>query len=101
VTGQPRHAYTGGESVEADFSVTGDGGPLLPSYLLVEERDGAGWTTLAHDGDGTTTIEWRRGDGQTVAHATWRVPTGTAGTRRLTYIDVDSRTSTREFTVTS
>jgi neutral ceramidase len=96
---QPREACAGGDTVTAGFCVTGDGGPLLPAYLVVERRAGDDWVTVTHDGDGSTTIEWRPTEGQTLAHACWRVPAGTPGTFRLTYVDVDKQTSTREFTV--
>lgn len=101
VANQPRDSYAGAATVEADFTVTGDGGPLLSSYFLVEERDGDSWRTIADDGDWSTTIEWQRSDGQVRARGTWRVPAATAGTFRLTYVDVDKQTSTREFSVAS
>ena len=99
VATQPHDGYRSGDVVEAVFSVTGDGGPLLPSYLLVERREGDGWQTVAADGEWSTTIEWKRVDRQARAHVTWRVPAGTSGTFRLTYVDVDKRTATDEFTV--
>jgi neutral ceramidase len=98
---QPRESYVAGDDVEAAFAVTGDGGPLLPSYVLVESRDGDGWTSVAADGDGTTTVEWKQVDKRTNAHAKWRVPARMSGAFRLSYADVDKHTSTREFTVTS
>jgi neutral ceramidase len=98
---QPRASYRSGGTVEADFALTGDGGPLLPSYLAVEGRDRDGWRTVVEDGDWSTTIEWQRTDGRTHAHAIWRVPAGTFGTFRLTYIDVDKTSSTQEFAVAS
>jgi neutral ceramidase len=99
VLSQPRESSAPGDKVEADFAVTGDGGPLLPSYLLVEARQADGWTTVTTDGDGTATIEWRRIDGQSRAHATWHVPTEASGVFRFSYVDVNKRTSTREFSV--
>jgi neutral ceramidase len=101
VSVEPNAAYLQGESVQAAFAVTGDGGPLLPSYLLVERRDGNNWTTAADDGDWSTTIEWTRADGRTTANATWRVPDGTSGTFRLSYVDLDKQSPTREFAVTA
>lgn len=100
VATQPRDRYRPEESIEATFTVTGDGGPLLPSYLLVERRDGDAWMTVADDGDWPTTIEWKRANRETRAAATWRIPADTAGSFRLTYVDVDKQTSTREFNVT-
>lgn len=85
--------------VTAEFALSGDGGPLLPSYLSVERRDGDAWSRVADDGDWSTTIEWRRGDGAAVAHAAWRPPAESAGTFRLSYLDVDKSTPTSEFTI--
>ena len=98
VIAQPRDTYANGHVVEVDFAVNGDGGPLLPSYLLVETQEGDNWNVIAIDGDGTATIEWKRADGQSRAHATWR-PAALSGTFRLSYVDVDKRTSTRAFSI--
>src|SRR5438067_1857899 len=67
---QPNETYRPGDVVSADFALTGDGGPLLPSYLLIQRRDGEHWTTVARDSDWDVTIEWR----QRVGQARWRIP---------------------------
>ena len=99
VVAQPRESYADTETVEAVFAVTGNGGPLLASYLVVEKQDRDTWTRVAADGDWSTTIEWRRDDGRTTAHATWRPQPGTSGICRMSYVDVDAMTTTDEFTV--
>ena len=99
VTEQPGAEYSAGSAVGASFAVSGDGGPLLPSYLVVEQQEEDGWTTVADDGDWSTTIEWRRSDSGAVAHATWRTSPETTGTFRLSYLDVDKTTSSDPFTV--
>ena len=101
VATQPAESYLAGGAVEAAFAVAGDGGPLLASYLLVEQREGDEWGRVASDGDWSTTIEWRRDDGRTTAHATWRTDAETTGTYRMSYADVEKSTTTREFTVTA
>jgi neutral ceramidase len=96
---QPPATCKPGETVSAAFVLRGDGGPLLPSYLVIEKRDGDAWTRVATDGDWSTTIDWRRGDGGSVAHAAWRPSAETTGTFRMSYIDVDRVTPTDEFTM--
>ena len=95
VSAQPRKDYHAGETVTAEFTLTGNGGPLLASYLLVECQNGDGWIRTAADGDGDVTIEWHG----TVARGTWRIPPTTAGTFRLVYVDVDKHSATDAFTV--
>ena len=99
VTQQPAATSRRGSTVTAAFALTGDGGPLLPSYLVIEKKDGNAWSRIADDGDWSTTVEWRRGDGSSVAHAAWRPSAEVTGTFRLSYIDVDKATSTDEFTL--
>ena len=101
VSVQPDAEIRAGEAATATFAVTGDGGPLLPSYLVVEKQDGDGWTTVADDGDWSTTIEWARADGGSVARATWRTAPDTSGTFRLSYVDVDKHTPSSAFSVGS
>jgi neutral ceramidase len=101
VVRQPAPAHQAGEPVTAEFAVSGDGGPLLSSYLVVEQQVGDDWSRVADDGDWSTTIEWRRGDGRTVAHAAWRPSAESTGTFRLSYVDVDKVTSSAEFTIGS
>lgn len=100
VLAQPAATVRAGDVATASFAVRGDGGPLLPSYLLVERQDGDGWARIAADGDWTTTIEWRPVKDGAVAHATWRTSADTSGTFRLSYLDVDKATTTETFTVT-
>ena len=95
VAAQPQGTYRAGDDVTVQFALTGNGGPLLPSYLVIEKNNGATWTAVARDGDWDVTIEWRDG----VAHATWRTPPGTSGEYRLAYIDVDKQTETHTITV--
>jgi neutral ceramidase len=101
VTAQPKHQCRSGDVIRASFAVSGDGGPLLPSYLVVEQRNGDQWTKVADDGDWSTEIQWQRSGGQTVAQATWRPSQETAGTFRMSYVDVDKTTTSNEFTVGS
>jgi hypothetical protein len=77
--------------------LTGDGGPLLSSYLVVERRDGDEWTPVARDGDWGTTIEWL---GKS-ARAQWRVPSDASGEHRLVYADVDKQTPTNGLRIAS
>ena len=95
VASQPREHYRPGDVVDVAFAVTGDGGPLLPSYALVERRDDDDWTAVAQDGSWDLTVEWQQG----VAHAAWRTPPATTGAFRVVYIDVDKRTPSTPFTV--
>ena len=90
VATQPHEHYRAGDVVDASFAVIGNGGPLLPSYAIVEQRNGDGWTAVARDGDGNLTIEWQQG----VARAKWQTQPDTAGEFRLVYIDVDKPTPT-------
>jgi neutral ceramidase len=92
---QPGASYRSGDVVRAEFSLTGDGGPLLPSYLVAERRDGGEWTPVARDGGGNVTIEWR----QRIAHARWRLPADAKGQHRLVYLDVGKSTPTEAFIV--
>src|SRR3954454_23102791 len=96
---QPPESCREGDIVEVDFAVAGDGGPLLPSYVAVQRRDGDTWRVVGADGDGATTVEWRRQQGRSVAHVTWQVPDSADGTFRLAYLDVDQATPTRTFVV--
>ncbi len=57
------------------------------TYLRVERETGDGWSTVADDGDWSTTFRWRRAGrrGSTVT-VTWTVPENTpAGRYRLRY----------------
>jgi neutral ceramidase len=99
VVRQPSDSYRPGDLVEAEFSVTGAGGPLLPTYLVVEQCDGDTWQRVADDGDWSTTVEWLRRDSSRIARVTWRVPADTSATFRLVYVDVDRTVPTAEFTV--
>jgi neutral ceramidase len=97
---QPNSDYTSGDTVNATFAVTGDGGPLLASYVVVEKQEGNGWTRVASDGDWVTTMEWRRDDGRTTGYAAWRTDADVNGTYRISYVDIDKTTTTTEFTIT-
>ena len=99
VAQQPPATSRPGATVTAAFALTGDGGTLLPSYFLVEKKDGETWSRAATDGDWSTTVEWRRGDERTVAHAAWRPSAESTGTFRMSYVDVDKVTPTDEFTI--
>ena len=92
---QPNESYGAGDVVDVEFALTGDGGPLLPSYLLIQRRDGERWTTVARDSDWDVTIEWH----QRVAQARWRIPADMRGEFRLAYVDTDKPTPTQSFTV--
>jgi len=102
VARQPEHSYRVGDEVLAEFALDSGDGRLLPAYLVVERRDGDGWTRVADDGDWSTTIEWlRRGTRRApdwVARAVWRTPPSGSGTFRMSYLD-GAAMVTREFTV--
>jgi neutral ceramidase len=95
---QPRDAYTRGDTVVAEFAVTGGEGTLQPTYCFVNDSDG---DRVAEDGDWSTTVEWLQRDNQWLARCTWRMPADTAaGTYAVAYVDGAGTTvSSRQFTV--
>lgn len=99
VARQPKECYSPGDAAEAEFTVTGTGGPLLPAYLVVQRREQDDWVRYADDGDWSTTVEWRKDGDRRIARATWRVPDDASGSFRLGYVDVDRTTPTNEFTI--
>ena len=99
VRAQPNVSSAPGDVVTAEFAVSGDGGDLLPAYVVVERRDGDAWTRVAADGDWSTTIEWLERDKVRFARASWDVPADAAGTFRLCYLDGVTTTPTDELTV--
>ncbi len=106
VVRQPPQTGAAGGTVTAEFSVAGDGGPLLPAYVVVERRTGTSdtegeWEQVAADGDGSATVEWHRDGDRTVATATWQPPADIDGTFRFRYLDVDGGTATEPFMLTA
>ena len=80
------NSYTAGETVGATIAVPDPRGPVQPSYLAVERKDGEGWQHVAGDGDWETTIAWHR-DTRWTATMTWRTASDTEGTFRFRYRD--------------
>lgn len=63
--------------------------PEAYTYLEVQKRDGAGWRTIATDGDPYTMFDWERTGGPlsatSVATVTWEVRNAEPGTYRIVY----------------
>jgi neutral ceramidase len=95
---QPQVAYTGGDTVVAEFTVTGAEGALQPTYCFVSDADG---TRVAEDGDWSTTVEWLQRDKKWLARCSWHVPTDLpAGTYAVQYVDGAGTTvSSNQFTI--
>jgi neutral ceramidase len=101
VVRQPADAYAAGDVVHVEFTVTDPRARLLPSYFVVERRDGSEWHRSADDGDWSTRIEWQRADDDAwTAAVSWEVPPDAKGTHRISYLDASSMHPTREFAVT-
>ncbi|OBG04495.1 neutral/alkaline non-lysosomal ceramidase N-terminal domain-containing protein [Mycolicibacter sinensis] len=85
----PQPRYQPGATVAAVFAGAYPNNDLHRggTYLRVERETGEGWSTVADDGDWSTTLRWRRAGrrGSTVT-VTWAVPEDTAAGRyRLRY----------------
>ncbi|MEO6795285.1 MAG: neutral/alkaline non-lysosomal ceramidase N-terminal domain-containing protein [Mycobacterium sp.] len=85
----PRSRYQPGATVQAVFAGAYPNNDLRRggTYLRVERETGDGWSTVADDGDWSTTFRWRRAGrrGSTIT-VTWTVPSDTAAGRyRLLY----------------
>ena len=78
--------YQPGDAVRATIAVPDPRGPVQPSYLTVERKDGDTWAHVTSDGDWDTTIEWHR-EVRWTATLTWRTTPETTGTFRLRYLD--------------
>jgi neutral ceramidase len=86
------------ETVSVRFAADHPNAVIRPTYLVVERRDGDGWTTVADDSSLTTTIRWHRDRRlRWTATATWTA--GAPGTYRLTYVG-RSNATTDPFDVT-
>ncbi|HTM83425.1 MAG TPA: neutral/alkaline non-lysosomal ceramidase C-terminal domain-containing protein, partial [Mycobacterium sp.] len=85
----PQSRYQPGATVQAVFAGAYPNNDLRRggTYLRVERETGDGWSTVADDGDWSTTFRWRRAGrrGSTIT-VTWTVPSDTAAGRyRLRY----------------
>lgn len=76
---EPRESYRAGEKVSVVFAGAHPGNDLhrTGTYLEVQRRDGAQWSTIADDGDWDTKFHWER-DGIAGSKVTvsWDVPGG-------------------------
>lgn len=90
----PQPRYQPGAAVAAVFTGAYPNNDLHRdgTYLRVERETGDGWTTVADDGDWSTTFRWRRAARrESTVTVTWAVPQDTpAGRYRLRY-DGDAR----------
>lgn len=85
----PLSQYPPGATVTAVFAGAHPNNDLHHggTYLRVERETGTGWSTVADDGDWSTTFRWRRtGRRGSAITVTWTVPDDTAAGRyRLRY----------------
>ncbi|OBK85007.1 neutral/alkaline non-lysosomal ceramidase N-terminal domain-containing protein [Mycolicibacter sinensis] len=85
----PQPRYQPGTTVAAVFAGAYPNNDLHRggTYLRVERETGEGWSTVADDGDWSTTLRWRRaGRRGSAVTVTWAVPEDTAAGRyRLRY----------------
>jgi neutral ceramidase len=99
---EPGATYAPGDAVTAEFALTDPRATLLPAYAVVEQQQDDAWVRVAADGEWSTTVQWRRGEGDAWhATVTWRVPSEAEGIHRLGYLTGVGQCSTREFTVHS
>ncbi|HEU0189935.1 MAG TPA: neutral/alkaline non-lysosomal ceramidase N-terminal domain-containing protein [Mycobacterium sp.] len=100
----PHPGYPPGATVRAVFAGAHPNNDLRrgDSYLRVQRDTGAGWVTVADDGDWSTIFRWRRSGRQSsVITVTWDVPAGTApGRYRLRYDGTARGTDGRPATFT-
>jgi neutral ceramidase len=100
VTQQPPSTCKPGDTVTAEFAVTDPRLTLLPTYAVVERRDGSAWARVADDGDWSTRISWRKASDITwVATVAWTIPADAHGPHRVTYLDATTSHPTNEFAV--
>lgn len=90
----PQPQYRPGATVSAVFSGAYPNNDLHRggTYLRVERETGDGWSTIADDGDWSTTFGWQRTGrhGSTIT-VTWTVPEDTAAGRYRLRYDGDAR----------
>ncbi|MFF0341645.1 neutral/alkaline non-lysosomal ceramidase N-terminal domain-containing protein [Kribbella sp. NPDC004875] len=82
---EPRARYRPGDVVTAVFVAAYPNNDLHRNgtYLEVQQRVTDGWSTVADDGDWSTTFRWRRTRSGQIAVVTWTVPQDAAGEYRI------------------
>jgi len=82
---EPRRTYRPGDTVTAIFAAAYPNNDLRRNrtYLEIQRRTSGDWTTVADDGDWSTTFRWRRTRSGQIAVVTWTVPQDAAGTYRI------------------
>lgn len=86
----PRATYRPGDTVVAEFVGAHPNNDFHTggTYLEIQRRDGARWSTIADDNDWSTELRWRRPAGSTdtsVITVRWTIPSGTVGSFRVIY----------------
>lgn len=99
VAEQPASDCRPGDLATATFTTRGDGGPVLPTYAVVEARDSDGWTRVATDGDWVTVVEWSGKPPSLTARVRWIVPVDADGEYRICCVDAAKTTPTSPFRV--
>ncbi|HEU4946150.1 MAG TPA: neutral/alkaline ceramidase [Kribbella sp.] len=85
---QPRSHYCRGEQVAVVFAAAYPNNDLRRggTYLEVQRETETGWSTVADDGDWSTTFRWHRDGARQTATITWAVPEdATPGRYRIRY----------------
>ncbi len=98
----PRPSYQAGETVVVEFVGAHPNNNFRrgDSYLRVQRRDGAGWTTVADDNTWETTFRWSRPPGSldtSLVRIEWTPPAGTSGEFRIGYTG-DARAASGQVT---
>lgn len=95
----PARHYRRGQTVRVVFASAHPNNDLRrgDSYLLVQRRTGAGWRTIADDGDWETEFHWARsGIAASTATVIWRIPDDAgAGEYRVVHRSAAKSTSGR------
>ncbi|MER7246913.1 neutral/alkaline non-lysosomal ceramidase N-terminal domain-containing protein [Kribbella sp. NPDC000426] len=82
---EPRRHYRPGDVVTAVFVAAYPNNDLHRNgtYLEIQRRAPEGWSTVADDGDWSTTFRWRRTRSGQLAVVTWTVPADACGEYRI------------------
>ncbi len=92
---QPESSYRAGDRVSVEFSGAHPANDLHRggTHLMVQQRAGERWRTIADDGDWATTFTWSRGPASTsVITITWDSPADVpAGTYRIRYFGTSAK----------